>query len=144
LHAWAGSREFVDRFVLNGRNGRKLVTGGPGLSALGAEVDARGADLARISVDEDTVRVRARTGRDRALWSARLQATIGTGTRAYVIGERLDGDRCADLLIALDTGAGGYVAMLDGGTGRTRWIRTVWGADLPFRHSAEGDRNRAC
>jgi hypothetical protein len=140
-----GRKDFV--YIVAARNGRPVVSGGPELHALGGAVDASGTDIADVLVRGKEVKVRARRGSDGSmLWETRLVTTRPWPPRAYVEAQalRLDGDRCADVLVTINGPKHALMVALNGADGAVMWSFKLRGGARVARATTGPDHNPAC
>lgn len=114
----------VDAGVIDGRTGRRSALPAEILEPVRAALDARGTDLVSTAVGPRGLTVTGVQGSTgRTLWRSAVAGPAGLDTSAAhpPVGARLDGDRCADVVVTVrdDETIGSYA--LSGRDGSLLW-----------------------
>lgn len=134
-------------FTVDGKTGRRLVSGGKGFYALGVAVDGRGTDVAQVNVRRSSLAVTAGRGTDGSpLWHSDVAYELPRVRRdPWLMGMDLSGDRCGDVLVVLRGHRGGLLLALNGADGTLLWSRAI---RTKHAHAHQnlifGDNNTAC
>lgn len=135
-------------YTVDGGTGRRLITGGSELHALGGALDGRGTDLAYADATRRRLQITARQGSGQELlWEATVdpRSPIKPALGAiWLSALSLGSDRCADVLVTLGWRRNDAVVALDGSDGSLLWARTFSGDSVDVRTTTGVDRNAAC
>ncbi|MDQ4024054.1 MAG: hypothetical protein M3217_00965, partial [Actinomycetota bacterium] len=139
--------ETHERYLVDGRTGKRSLVSGEELFPLGTSLDLHGADVAKARWRDGVVEVSGATATGATLWDS----VVSVGPAAEpgrvpvdVVAALLDRDRCPDIVVSITARRGRYVAALDGGDGSLLWMRTLDGVDAQPAVRTANDRNRAC
>ena len=136
---------------IDGRNGRVRFEDETDarIQTAGTAIDGRGSDLVAFEYgkEDNEVRVSARDGRNRMLWTGMLGGPDGLVPRRsgfWAQGFKLEGDRCGDLVINGWERDNSFYGVFDGGSGRLKWWRWTGPKREHPRITQLIDRNGSC
>ena len=131
----------------DGRTGRVTFQDQDSLQAVGVAIDGRGTDIIGFKHDGNRVRVSARNGSNRALWTGSLvsaEKILPRRSWFWAMGFKLPGDRCGDIVVTGGEENESFYSVFDGSNGHLLWSRSTAPKQQRMRWKPSRDLNRAC
>ncbi len=139
-------RDSITR-LYDGRTGRVRFQDETALDSADVAIDGRGTDLLAFEHKNDKVRVSARNGWNRTLWSAMVggpNKILSRRSWFWGTGFVLPGDRCGDIVINGSERSQSFYAVVDGADARLLWSRWTGPKDERPRITRRTDGNARC